>query len=313
MGGPEREQERESGRSPIRLFVDAAVCADAPVALTAAQAHYLRHVMRRARGDRIRLFNGRDGEWEGTIETLAANRADVVPVARLAAQTPPPALWLLFAPLKAERTRFVVEKATELGVGTIHPVLTRRGQTRRVNTARLRAHAIEAAEQCGRLEVPQVAAPASLADTLAAWPGERRLLVCDPEAAIPVAERWPAAMAHPGRSWWAPKADSRRKSGTCSPHIPQPSPPASAPARCGPRPPWRRPWPAFRPSPATGDETTLHHGQSPVDRVAFLHVYCRFHRRICRGRKGGSGGQPRRRRRRYGIGALTRAALSSPA
>ena len=188
MGGPEREQERESGRSPIRLFVDAAVCADAPVALTAAQAHYLRHVMRRARGDRIRLFNGRDGEWEGTIETLAANRADVVPVAKLAAQTPPPALWLLFAPLKAERTRFVVEKATELGAGTIRPVFTRRGQTRRVNTQRLRAHAIEAAEQCGRLEVPQVAPPAPLADALAAWPGERRLLVCDPEAGIPVAE-----------------------------------------------------------------------------------------------------------------------------
>ena len=188
MDGPEREQAQETGRTSIRLFVDAAVCAGAPVALSAAQAHYLRHVMRRARGDRIRLFNGRDGEWEGTIETLAANRAEVVPGARLAEQPPAPALRLLFAPLKAERTRFVVEKATELGVGAIHPVLTRRGQTRRVNTARLRAHAIEAAEQCGRLEVPQVAAPSSLADALAAWPGERRLLVCDPEAAVPVAE-----------------------------------------------------------------------------------------------------------------------------
>ena len=185
MDGPEREQAQETGRTSIRLFVDAAVCAGAPVALSAAQAHYLRHVMRRARGDRIRLFNGRDGEWEGTIETLAANRAEVVPGARLAEQTPPPALWLLFAPLKAERTRFVVEKATELGVGAIHPVFTRHGQTRRVNTARLRAHAIEAAEQCGRLEVPQVAPPAPLADALAAWPGERRLLVCDPEAEHP--------------------------------------------------------------------------------------------------------------------------------
>lgn len=188
MGGPERKREKETGRSAIRLFVDAALGAGAPVALTAAQAHYLRHVMRRAPGDRIRLFNGRDGEWEGTIEALAAQRADVVPGARLAAQTPPPALRLLFAPLKAERTRFVVEKATELGVGAIHPVLTRHGQTKRVNVERLRAQAIEAAEQCGRLEVPQVAAPSSLADAVSALPKDRRLLVCDPEAAIQVTD-----------------------------------------------------------------------------------------------------------------------------
>ena len=199
MDGPEREQAQETGRTSIRLFVDAALEAGAPVALAAAQVHYLRHVMRRATGDRIRLFNGRDGEWEGTIDALTAHRADVVPGARLAEQPPAPALRLLFSPLKSERTRFVVEKATELGAGAIHPVLTRRGQTRRVNTERLRAHAIEAAEQCGRLEVPQVTAPALLADALAAWPPERRLLVCDPEAGIPIAE----ALADGNGAPWA--------------------------------------------------------------------------------------------------------------
>ena len=154
MAGPERE--REDGRSAIRLFVEAALEAGAAVTLASGQAHYLRNVMRQAPGDRIRLFNGRDGEWEGTIETLAPSRATVRPVARLAVQPPAPDLRLLFAPLKSERTRFVVEKATELGVGAIHPVLTRYGQTRRVNVERLRAHAIEAAEQCGRLEVPSI-------------------------------------------------------------------------------------------------------------------------------------------------------------
>ena len=178
MAGPERG--REDGRGAIRLFVEAPLDAGTAVALTSSQAHYLRNVMRQAPGGRIRLFNGRDGEWEGVIETLAAHRATVRPVTRLSAQPPAPDLRLLFAPLKSERTRFVVEKATELGVGAIHPVLTRYGQTKRVNVERLRAHAIEAAEQCGRLEVPHIAPPCPLADALADWPPERRLLVCDP-------------------------------------------------------------------------------------------------------------------------------------
>ena len=180
--------ERDDGPSTIRLFVEAPLAADATVALASGQAHYLRNVMRRKPGDRIHLFNGRDGEWEGAIETLALGRAGVRLGAQLAAQPPAPDLRLLFAPLKSERTRFVVEKATELGVGAIQPVLTRYCQTRRVNVERLRAHAIEAAEQCGRLDVPSIVPPCSLTDALADWPPERRLLVCDPEAERTVAE-----------------------------------------------------------------------------------------------------------------------------
>ena len=178
----------DDGPSTIRLFVEASLEAGTAVALASGQAHHLRNVMRRKPGDQIRLFNGRDGEWEGAIETLAPNRAIVSPVTRLAVQTPAPDLRLLFAPLKSERTRFVVEKATELGAGTIHPVLTRYGQTRRVNLERLRAHAIEAAEQCGRLDVPRIAPPCPLPDALSDWPPERRLLVCDPEARSTMAE-----------------------------------------------------------------------------------------------------------------------------
>ena len=171
-----------------------------PVVLDAAQAHYLRNVMRQAPGDRVRLFNGRDGEWEGTIETLAPKRAGIRIEGLRAAQPPAPDLRLLFAPLKAERTRFTVEKATELGVGVLHPVLTRRGRTRRVNTARLQARAIEAAEQCGRLDVPQIVPPCPLADALAAWPPERRLLVCDPQAERSAADAL-AAAAGGGAPW----------------------------------------------------------------------------------------------------------------
>ena len=187
-------REQEGGRSGVRLFVDAALGPACPVALAPAQARYLRQVMRRTPGDRIRLFNGRDGEWEGTIEGLTPHSADIRPDTLIANQTPAPDLRLLFAPLKATPTRFVVEKATELGVGAIHPIFTRRSQTRRVNSERLRAHAIEAAEQCGRLEVPQIASPCPLDKALAAWPQGRRLLICDPEAARPVA----AALADGG-------------------------------------------------------------------------------------------------------------------
>ncbi len=183
-----RERERDDGRSTIRLFVETALDAGDAIALAPGQAHYLRNVMRQAPGDRIRLFNGRDGEWAGAIETIAPHRAAVRIATRTAEQMPAPDLHLLFAPLKTTRTRFVIEKATELGVGAIRPVLTRHGQTARVNVERLRAHAIEAAEQCGRLDVPSIAPPCSLADALAGWPPDRRLLVCDPEADPTVAD-----------------------------------------------------------------------------------------------------------------------------
>ena len=117
-------------------------------------------------GDRIRLFNGRDGEWESVDRDPRCSAAP--PFGRspgFPRSLRHPDLRLLFAPLKSERTRFVVEKATELGVGAIHPVLTRYGQTRRVNVERLRAHAIEAAEQCGRLEVPSPSRPPALSPT----------------------------------------------------------------------------------------------------------------------------------------------------
>ena len=193
-----RERAHGDGRSTIRLFVETPLETGASIALAPGQAHYLRNVMRQAEGGLVRLFNGRDGEWEGEIETLRQRHAAVRLGVQTAEQTRAPDLWLLFAPLKSERTRFVVEKATELGVGAIHPVLTRYSQTKRVNAERLRAHAIEAAEQCGRLEVPPIAPPCSLADTLAGWPPERRLLVCEPEADSTVAE---AISTDSGTAW----------------------------------------------------------------------------------------------------------------
>ncbi len=160
-----------------RLFVNGQLAAGAVIELGSAQAHYLRTVLRGAVGDALALFNGVDGEWLGRIETLARGSATVTLVERRREQAGGPDLWLCFAPLKKSATDFVVAKATELGVSAIQPVTTRHSETARVNLDRLRAIAIEAAEQTERLDIPAVLAPVPLATLLEGWPADRVLLV----------------------------------------------------------------------------------------------------------------------------------------
>lgn len=163
----------------IRLFVPAALAANATVQTTAAQAHYLATVMRRAVGDRVHLFNGRDGEWAARITTLGRNAAGLTVDTQLCPQESDQEadIWLAFALLKRDTTDLVVEKATELGVAAIWPVLTARTNASRVNLDRLHAIALEAAEQSERLTVPALHPPRTLAALLDAWPSGRRLFV----------------------------------------------------------------------------------------------------------------------------------------
>ncbi len=176
-----------SRRPKIRLFVAADLAADATVEADAAQAHYLGHVMRLCAGDEVALFNGRDGEWRATLGEVGRRRTSLIVDRPVRAQAAGPDLWLLFAPIKRARLDFVAEKATELGVAALVPVLTRRTQASRVNVERLRANAVEAAEQCGRLTVPEVRAPVALDRLLADWPAGRRLMFCDESGAAPPA------------------------------------------------------------------------------------------------------------------------------
>ncbi|GMG84696.1 16S rRNA (uracil(1498)-N(3))-methyltransferase [Paralimibaculum aggregatum] len=163
----------------IRLHVDLPLAAEAEVGLAREQAHYLFSVMRLAAGDRVALFNGRDGEWAAEVVS-AGKRAGVLACReRLRQQTVLPDLWLLFAPLKKARTDFVAEKACEMGCARLWPVFTQHTNAERVRPDRLRAHAVEAAEQCGLLAVPEVAEPCPLAAALAGWDPARRLLFCD--------------------------------------------------------------------------------------------------------------------------------------
>jgi 16S rRNA (uracil1498-N3)-methyltransferase len=154
----------------IRLFVTAPLAVGADVRATAAQAHYLAHVMRRAVGDPVLLFNGFDGEWSARIATLRRDRVSFVAAEQTRAQEPEPDLRLLFAPLKRDATDLVVQKATELGASMITPVITERTNTARINGDRLTAIASEAAEQCERLSVPAIAGPVPLGTQLARWP-----------------------------------------------------------------------------------------------------------------------------------------------
>lgn len=184
-----------------RLYVDCPLSPGLAVELNPAQSHYLATVMRREVGDGLLLFNGRQGEWRAEIIELARGRRAT---AHLSEQTRPqaagPDLWLLFAQLKRTPMEYISRCATELGVSALMPVITRLTTTRRIKLDRLRSIAMEAAEQCGRLTLPDCADPVSLEERLATWPRDRRLLLCDARGGgAPIAE----ALGNPSPGPWA--------------------------------------------------------------------------------------------------------------
>ena len=177
-----KEQDADGLVEPagkVRLFVDAPLASGAKITLTDAQAHYLLRVMRAGEGARLLVFNGKDGEWRAVIAATKKNAATLICEGPTATQTEVPDLWLVFAPIKKTPADYVAQKATELGVRVLQPVLTRRTIPRRVNTDRLKANAIEAAEQSGRVSVPEVREAIGLEALLKSWPKGRRIIFCD--------------------------------------------------------------------------------------------------------------------------------------
>ncbi len=172
----------------VRLFVTEPLGAGTEIDLTPAQAHYVGHVLRLNAGDGVRVFNGRDGEWRARVAGTGRAPARLSLVAQARTQSDTRGPWLAFAPLKKDAQDFLAIKATELGATRLQPVFTRFTAAARINAERLAANAIEAAEQCGRLDVPEIEHGAPLAALLASWPPERRLLVAHPGAgATPIA------------------------------------------------------------------------------------------------------------------------------
>lgn len=172
----------------IRLHVPHALAEGLTIAPTPEQARYLLSVMRLAAGDEVALFNGRDGEWRARLATVAKRACVLAVIAQARPQSAPPDLDLLVALVKRTRLETVVEKATELGAWRVRLLTTRRTNADHTNVARLAAIATEAAEQTGRLDVPEIVAPEPLDRLLGAWDGERRLMFCDEAGDDPAAE-----------------------------------------------------------------------------------------------------------------------------
>jgi 16S rRNA (uracil1498-N3)-methyltransferase len=184
-------------RAP-RLHLIAGLATGREIELEPARAHYLRSVLRLGTGAAVAVFNATDGEWLCRVSEIGKGASLAVErqlrEAKLETETD---LWLIFAPIKRTRLDWLVEKATELGVSALLPVWTARTQVERVNLERLRAHAVEAAEQSERLSVPEIRAPEALPRVLASWPAARRLILCDESGAgEPISDA--AARLRPG-------------------------------------------------------------------------------------------------------------------
>jgi len=165
-----------------RLFVEAPLATGARVELPQAAAHYLCNVLRLSDGAKVLIFNGRDGEWRAALSAPARKSAALVVIELTRQQEAPVDLHYLFAPLKHARLDYMVQKAVEMGAGLLQPVLTRHTHAERINLERMRANAIEAAEQCGILALPSIAPPLKLEAVLATWSPERLLIFCDEAA-----------------------------------------------------------------------------------------------------------------------------------
>jgi len=166
-----------------RLHVEPGLASGGVIELETGQAHYLRTVLRLGRGAAVAGFNAVDGEWLCRIAEVGKSRVLLTVERQLRVPEPDADLWLLFAPIKRARLEWLVEKATELGASALLPVCTARSQSERLNLERLRAHAVEAAEQSERVSLPELHPLEALDRVLASWSAERPLMVCDESGA----------------------------------------------------------------------------------------------------------------------------------
>ncbi len=167
-----------------RLFVDEALGEGAGVTLDRDRSHYLAHVLRLKMDDAILLFNGRDGEWRASVAEIGKKAVTLRVGSQMRAQTPARDLTYAFAPLKHARLDYMVQKAVEMGATRLAPVITQHTQAQRVNGERMRANAIEAAEQCGVMTIPEIDAEMKFGRWLESLASDQLLIFCDEDAAI---------------------------------------------------------------------------------------------------------------------------------
>ncbi len=197
---PQRPKDLADEGGLTRVYVEDALSAGTRIELDDAPSHHVAVVLRAGEGDALHLFNGKDGEWRAVIARIAKGAVTVDVERQTAPQRNVPDVHLLAAPVKRTPFDYLVQKATELGVARIRPVITRRTIVDRVNEDRMRANAIGAAEQSGRLDVPAIDEPVALQKLFQNWPADRRIMFCDEAGdALSAAE----ALAKAGRGPWA--------------------------------------------------------------------------------------------------------------
>ncbi|MGI9374062.1 MAG: 16S rRNA (uracil(1498)-N(3))-methyltransferase [Hyphomicrobiales bacterium] len=162
-----------------RLYISQDLNQEADITLDKSQSHYVANVMRQRVDAKLRLFNGRHGEWLAQITSTSKREVVLRIEQQLRPQSPLTDIHYLFAPLKHARLDYMVQKATEMGASRLQPVLTQNTNVSRVNSERMKANAIEAAEQCNLLSIPEISEPLKLDKLLAEWPSERLLIFCD--------------------------------------------------------------------------------------------------------------------------------------
>ncbi|NML74711.1 16S rRNA (uracil(1498)-N(3))-methyltransferase [Rhizobium sp. S-51] len=165
-----------------RLYVEADLALGKGVEVSPDQFNYLANVLRLTEGAEILAFNGRDGEWKAALAFPTRKKIVLMPVEQTRPQPGDCDLHFLFAPLKVGRMDYLVQKAVEMGAGILQPVMTQHVQGKITSIERLQANAVEAAEQCGVLAIPTVAAPQKLKDLLERWPASRRIIFCDEDS-----------------------------------------------------------------------------------------------------------------------------------
>lgn len=165
-----------------RLYVEADLDLDRNVEASPEQFNYLANVLRLQDGAEILVFNGRDGEWKATLTFPSRKKIQLTPIELTRPQPEDCDLQFLFAPLKVGRMDYLVQKAVEMGAGLLQPVMTQHVQGKITSLERLQANAVEAAEQCGVLAIPKVAAPQKLKDLLEGWSSDRRIIFCDEDS-----------------------------------------------------------------------------------------------------------------------------------
>ncbi len=166
-------------RTPHRLFVENAIVAGTEIPAAREQANYLLNVLRLKDKNQMTIFNGRDGEWRAEVKSTGRKSCTILPVKMLQSQPAAPELEYLFAPLKQARLDYMVQKAVEMGVGSLRPVITEYTQVRSLNLKRMHANAVEAAEQCEILNIPEIHEPEKLDNVLEGWDSDWQLIFCD--------------------------------------------------------------------------------------------------------------------------------------